>query len=104
MFPVAEPQGEQVLWEEKGWCFLEDRQHGNRRVWKGVVQRGNYADTLGSRGRDREGQSQRNQEERETLLIHSVNKYLMSVCYRPGTILGGLVRMEMGKIPGLCRA
>lgn len=35
---------------------------------------------------------------REALLIHSVNKYLMSVCYTPGTILGDLVRREMGKI------
>lgn len=100
MFPVAEPQGEQVLWEEKGSCFLEDRQHGYRRVWKKVPQRGNYADTLGSRGRDRGGRAKETKR-RETLLIHSVNKYLMGVYYIPGTILGGLVSMEMGKMSGL---
>lgn len=45
---------------------------------------------------EREGQNQT--KRRETLLIHPVNKYLMSVYYTPGTILGDLVRREMGKI------
>lgn len=35
---------------------------------------------------------------RETLLIHSLSKYLMSVYYTPGTLLGGMVRVELGKI------
>lgn len=78
MFPVAKPQGEQVLWEEKGSCFLEDRQHGYGRVWKKVPQRGNYADTLGSRGRDREGQSQRNQEERN--FTYSFSQQIFNEC------------------------
>ena len=36
----------------------------------------------------------------ETLFIHSFNKYLMSICYMPGTVLGAgdTVSMETGKV------
>lgn len=59
-----------------------------------------HSDLVGETERGRAKETKR----RETLLIHSVNKYLMSVYYMPGTILGGLVRMEMGKKSGLCGA
>lgn len=53
-----------------------------------------HSDLVGETERGRAEETKR----RETLLIHSSNKYLMSVYCMPGTILGGLVRMEMGKI------
>lgn len=35
MFPVAEPQREQVLWEEKDSWFLEDWKHGLQKGLEG---------------------------------------------------------------------
>lgn len=69
MFPVAEPQREQVLWEEKGSWFLED--------WKHDLQKGLEGDEImqahtALMGKS-EGWSPRNQEERNYLFIHSTN-------------------------------
>lgn len=50
-----------------------------------------------SHGKDRGGRANESKR-RESLLIHSVNKYLMSVYYTASTILGGMVGMETGKI------
>lgn len=92
MFPVAEPQREQVLWEEKGSWFLEDWKHGLQKALEGdkIMQ------AHSSHGEIRGAEPKK--PRREKLLIHSLNKYFMSVCYTPGTVLGDVVRMKMGNI------
>lgn len=77
MFPVAKPQGEQVLWEEKGSCFLEDRQHGmegsGRRCHREEIMP-IHSDLVG----ETEGQSQRNQEERN--FTYSFSQQIFNEC------------------------
>lgn len=65
-----------------------------RRVWK-ETKLCRY--TQLSWGNQRGGAEPR-KPRREKLLVYSVNKYLMSVCYTLGTVLGDMVRMEMGNI------
>lgn len=71
---------------------------GRLEAWftEGSGKRRNYAGTHSSHGEIRGAEPRK--PRREELLVHSVNKYLMSVCYTPGTVLGDMVRMEMGNI------
>lgn len=59
-------------------------------------------ETLGKEitGRDEERDRDKETKRRETLFIHSFNKYLMSVCYMPGTVLGAgdTVDVETDKV------
>lgn len=71
---------------------------GRLEAWftEGSGRRQNYAGTHSSHGEIRGAEPRKLR--REKLLVYSVNKYLMSVCYTLGTVLGDMVRMEMGNI------